>query len=173
MIAWLIISNHIPPAKANIDFSAFRAEINSLHNDSGSVGAKASDLIRINTARKATLEKDSVIAPFADVILDYRKRLGGFISKAQLMEVPGMDSSHYKAICNCVYIDTTKIHKISLNKVSLKRLEKHPYVSQVQAQRIVNYRKKSGGYQRVADLLNYKIINKITYYKIAPYLSTQ
>lgn len=173
MITGLIVSNHIPPAKANVDFSAFKAQVDSLQNDSGSVSIPSGDLIKINTARKTTLQKDSVIAPLADAILDYRKRLGGFMNKTQLMEVPGMDSLHYKAICSCIYIDTAKIHKISLNKATIKKLEKYPYITHLQAESIINYRKTHGDYKTVKDLLTHHLVDRATYAKIAPYVTTE
>ena len=171
MLVWLFISNYIPPANAHINFSAFKSQFASAHNRSASnAGVKQ---INLNTARKTTLEKNPEIAPYTQAIITYRRELGGFISKKQLLEIPGgMDTLHYRAICNCITIDSAKIRHILLNTASVKKLAKHPYLTHSQAQEIVNYRKRHGNYKQADDLLKDRIINKDTYNKIAPYLKT-
>ncbi len=63
-------------------------------------------LININTADKALLEELSGIGPaYAERIMAYRQKNGGFKSKEEIMEISGIGEKTYANIeeCICIY----------------------------------------------------------------------
>jgi DNA uptake protein ComE-like DNA-binding protein len=64
----------------------------------------------------------------AGIILRYREKLGGFVDVSQLLEVFGIDSVRFAAIKPNVYVDTTKITRIMINK-RISRDYYHPYLT--------------------------------------------
>ena len=63
-------------------------------------------------------------------------------------------------------------HPINLNTASVTELMQLPKVGAHTAQRIVDFRKEHGGFQRPEDLMNVKGIGEKSYQKLKPYLST-
>ena len=166
MIVWLIVSNHLPPERGNAKLST------EIHNTKApSVTNTIVQKIEINNATFSLLESDSVIAPYTKAILNYREKLGGFLSKRQLLEIKDLDTSTYTSICNYISIDSSKIHVLGLNTSTIKELSKHPYLGYYLAQAIVNYREQHGAYKTIRDLLKNAAIDNATYARIAPYLS--
>ena len=176
MLAWLAISNHISPAMGNVDVTGLKAEVTKVHTDTISNHADKTPLIssiELNKAEEGDLDANPQLAAYSKAIIAYRSKLGGFTNKEQLWEIHDMDTAHYKAICKCISIDSTQVHKLALNKSTVKQLAKHPYIGHYLAEAIVNYRKQHGKYKRVADLLKNAAIDKSSYRKIQPYLSTE
>jgi DNA uptake protein ComE-like DNA-binding protein len=107
---------------------------------------------------------------FARRIVKYRDRLGGFISKSQLLEVWGMDSSRYNAIAEHLYADPDSIHKIDLNTVSFKELLSHPYFPFEVTKAIMLYRKEHKKFMQPEELMNIKVIPDSAYRKMKDYI---
>ena len=127
--------------------------------------------IELNTADSAMLVEIRGIGPFfARVIIEHREKLGGYLTKEQVMEVYGMDSAKYTKIAPELWVDSTQIRKININQATLKELLRHPYINFNQAKAIVNYREQHGSYKQLKDLKKIHLINEDTYTKLAPYL---
>jgi hypothetical protein len=87
-------------------------------------------LVELNTADTTTLKKvPGIGSVFARRIVNYRLRLGGFYSPAQLRELYGMDEERYLSLQNWFYADTSFIAKMPVNHLSFKALFKHPYLN--------------------------------------------
>jgi DNA uptake protein ComE-like DNA-binding protein len=85
--------------------------------------------IDLNIADTSDLSRLPGAGPvLSERIIRYRSALGGFFSPAQLTEVYGISDSLYNCIGNYLLADTMNIQKLDLNSVSLKQLEKHPYI---------------------------------------------
>ena len=86
-------------------------------------------IVEVNSADTSELIKIRGIGPvFASRILKYRKLLGGYYKKEQLLEVYGIDTAAFNNIENQIIIDTTLISKININTVEFKQALKHPYL---------------------------------------------
>jgi len=108
---------------------------------------------------------------YALKILRYKQKLGGFIKKEQLLEIPEIDSALFQSVKNNILLDSTLIDKIPINKVSSFKLSGHPYFSKNLALALVNYRDRNGKYTTKNDLKKCLLVNDKVFNKIVPYLS--
>ncbi|MEO6520428.1 MAG: helix-hairpin-helix domain-containing protein [Mucilaginibacter sp.] len=132
---------------------------------------KGETMVEINTADSAHFtELKGIGASFAARIVNYRKQLGGFINKEQLMEIYGIDSAKYHAFAKQLTLNPSKITKIDINKVTVDELRQFPYLNFKQMNAIVEYRKQHGNYQSANDLHDIALLNDEILRKIAPYL---
>ena len=85
---------------------------------------------------------------YARRIVDYRNRLGGFVSVEQLDEIEGVPSE-VKA-----YMVVSQPHprQLDINRLSLNELKRHPYINYYQARAIVDYRRLHGPVSSLSDL---------------------
>ena len=134
--------------------------------------AKPMVVVEINHADSAQLTEIKGIGPaFANRILKYRNRLGGFYRKTQLMEVFGLDSAKYDEIEKQVEIDASGINKININTCDFDGLKRNPYLSFKQMNAIIQYRKQHGNYKSSSDLKNVAILTDDVIRKVEPYFS--
>lgn len=108
---------------------------------------------------------------FARRIFKYRERLGGFAAPEQLLEVFGIDSSHYERIRPQIRIDESQVRKININTADFETLRQHPYLRYKQVNAIIEYRKQHGNYSSFADLKKVAILPAETVDKLVPYFS--
>ncbi len=108
---------------------------------------------------------------FASRILRYRERIGGYISKSQLLEVYGIDSSAFVGIIGQVSIDTSvfQIHKIKINSVDFNTLLRNPYLDYEQVKAILNFRKQHSGIRK-KNFLEFPFLSERMKYRLLPYL---
>lgn len=133
---------------------------------------KALVVVEINKADSAELTEIKGIGPaFANRILKYRARLGGFYRKTQLMEVYGLDSIKYEEISKQIEINSSEIVKININTCDFEALKRNPYLSFKQMNAIIQYRKQHGNFKSSNDLKNITVLNDETIQKLEPYLS--
>ncbi len=134
--------------------------------------AKPLFIVGINIADTNDLQEIIGIGPaFARRIANYRKKLGGFVKKEQLLEVYGMDSTRYAQIQASFTINSSDIKKININKASIKDLKKHPYFDYYLAKSVVMYRTKNGEYASVIDIKKANLIYDDFYNRVSPYLT--
>ena len=143
----------------------------------GNIKAKAfvpkeTKIIEINEADSAALIEIKGIGPaFANRIIKYRARIGGFYRKEQLLEVFGLDSIKYEEIRNQISVDGQKIKRININIARLEDFKGHPYIRYKQINAIIEYRKQHGNYSNIADLNKVAILDPETVERLAPYLT--
>lgn len=132
--------------------------------------AKPLVVVEINHADSAQLTEIKGIGPaFANRILKYRNRLGGFYRKTQLLEVFGLDSAKYDEIEKQVTIDASGISKININTCDFDGLKRNPYLTFKQMNAIIQYRKQHGNYKSSSDLKNVAILTDDVIRKVEPY----
>lgn len=137
----------------------------------GEATLKGETMVEVNTADSAQFtELKGIGASFAARIVNYRKQLGGFVSKEQLMEIYGIDSTKYNAFAKQLTLNPKKIARIDINKVTVDELRQFPYLNFKQMNAIVEYRKQHGNYQSINDLHDIALLNDENLRKIAPYL---
>lgn len=124
--------------------------------------------IELNSSDTTELKKVYGIGSwYSNLIVKYRKRLGGFYDVSQLREIK-MRKGAYETISPQLYADTTQIKKIDLDTISFKNLLRHPYFNYAMVKRVFNLR-KSNNHITSNDLLENKIINLNQYCKIKVY----
>ena len=109
---------------------------------------------------------------YARRIVAYRERLGGFVDKAQLLEVWGVDSALYARIAPSLELGSGPVRPLYINRLSVQELKQHPYLDYYQAKEIVRYRERYGAFQTPADLRKVNLLDAETCARLAPYVST-
>lgn len=132
---------------------------------------KAVVKIEINDADTLELDKVKGIGiTFANRIIKYRDRIGGFYKKEQLMEVFGLDSVKYNEIKDQILVDASRLKKININTASFEDFKNHPYIRYKQVNALIAYRKQHGNYGNIADLNKVAILDQETINRLAAYL---
>jgi competence protein ComEA len=137
----------------------------------GEATVKGEIMVEVNTADSAQFtELKGIGSSFAARMVNYRKQLGGFINKEQLMEIYGIDSAKYHAFVKQLTLNPKKVTRIDINKVTVDDLRQFPYLNFKQMNAIVEYRKQHGNYTSIKDLQEIALLNDEILRKIAPYL---
>lgn len=76
----------------------------------------------------------------AKMIVNRRRELGGFYSVEQLKEIDAMPDSIVEALIPYIIIELDSVKLIDVNRASVKRLHRHPYISYYQAKAIYDLR---------------------------------
>ncbi len=103
--------------------------------------------VNINTADSTDLQSLPYVASArARQIIAYRKRLGGYTRASQIAEAcTNISTEHLSKIIPHIFIDTTSINKIYVNRASVEWLKRHPYINFYQAKAIYELRWELGG----------------------------
>jgi DNA uptake protein ComE-like DNA-binding protein len=141
-----------------------------------SFGKKENSVIEkfdLNTADTTQLIKVYGIgSKLSRRIVTYRDKLGGFVSRAQLTEVYGLDSAVIRELFKKSFIhENFKPRVININTAPEKELGEHPYIKYKLAKAITTYRFQHGAYNSVDDLKKIVLIDNVKFEKIKPYLS--
>ncbi len=129
--------------------------------------------LEINSADSAAFDSLPGIPPFlARRIVRYRKLLGGFVRKEQLLEVYGLDSTTYAKIKERITTDTVRVRKINVNTCDETTLSRHPYLSQKDAGAVIFYRDHFGRITDLQVLSEQHVLPEKTFLRIRPYLQT-
>jgi DNA uptake protein ComE-like DNA-binding protein len=105
-------------------------------------------------------------------IINYREKLGGFVSLDQLYEVYALDSATIKEALKRIYLEDNFVpHQLNLNTATEKELATHPYIKYTLAKAIAAYRFQHGNFKTIDELRNITLINDDIFKRIKPYLS--
>ncbi|MBL0047966.1 MAG: helix-hairpin-helix domain-containing protein [Bacteroidetes bacterium] len=128
--------------------------------------------VELNSADTAELKAIKGIgSAFAKRILNYREKLGGFLSFKQLYEVWGVDTETVSKIIPQLTLNTAMVRKIPINHCNVSDLKKHPYLNYNIANNIVLYRDRHGDFTKLQDIRQAVLVNEELFRKIAPYLT--
>ena len=72
--------------------------------------------------------------------LNFRKKLGGFITKEQILQTYNLDPTLAEKLVNVAYLDTSSIIKYELSKAPEEWLKEHPYFK-YSAEKIIQLRR--------------------------------
>ncbi len=128
--------------------------------------------VDLNRASKKEMMKLKGIGNFfADKIIEYRERLGGYINVNQLLEVYKFDQEKLHSIKPYILINKNDIQKIDLNTVDTRRLKNHPYINDWNlANSIIKIREQKVRYTKVKEIKESVLMNDSIYKRIEPYL---
>ena len=113
----------------------------------------ASRLVDINRAEvEAWMTLPGIGEKRARQLVNYREKLGGFLSVDQVAQMYNLPDSVFQSIRPLLTLESREIRKIDLNSVSAADLASHPYFSKKQADLIVNYRLQHGPYRSVDEI---------------------
>lgn len=125
-------------------------------------------VIELNRADTVQLKRIPGIGRgLAHMIVAYRQRLGGFVSVAQLQEIPHLDSS----VNRWFRLDTTGVRRLQVNRYGLDRLRSHPYMDFYKAKAILEYRRRYGKIKGLSQLSLWKEFSEKDLKRLSPYLS--
>jgi len=128
--------------------------------------------VYINSADALEFQKLRGIGEvFSKRIVNYREKLGGFVSKEQIKEVYGISNELYENIEANLILDESEIKKININKADYAELISHPYIDKEITLVILNYREFKGEITSFDELLSQKALTKKSLEKIQPYVS--
>ncbi|MFY9116563.1 MAG: helix-hairpin-helix domain-containing protein [Bacteroidales bacterium] len=95
----------------------------------------------LNTADSADLVMLYGIGPYyAQKILEYRQKLGGYAIPEQLLEIKGIDEERLKGFSHKIFADSTLIRKMDVKTAEESQLADHIYIGKYLARCIVLYR---------------------------------
>ena len=105
-------------------------------------------------------------------IIDYRNKLGGFVSPRQLSEVYGISPVLLEDITPSLIVDTLNIIPLNVNTASVSRLRNHPYLDFYKARDIVEKRKKTP-FKNINEVFELESFSDANYEIIRHYLSVE
>jgi len=127
----------------------------------------------LNEADTAALKRIRGIGTIlAQRIVRYRSVLGGFVSRAQLLEVYRLDSAVIDALFQTAYIGEDFVPRlIPLNTSSEFELAGHPYIGKTLAKAIVAYRFQHGSFESIEDIRQIHHVDDSVFHRMRPYVS--
>lgn len=105
--------------------------------------------VELNSLDTAVMQRVPGIGSYyARQIVQYGKRLGGYVSAEQLIEIDGFpeDAMDYFTV------DTTAVKRININKATIAEMRRHPYISYFQAKAIADHRRLVGDLKSLQEL---------------------
>jgi len=133
---------------------------------------KMQEIVDLNRADSIQLESIKGLGPYSvKKILQYRKRLGGFLQKAQLRELNIIKDSSYQQVEKFLTADPSLVQKININTADYKTFITHPYFNAETINAIIKYRKQHGDFTDVKHISRIRSLKEETGLKILPYLT--
>ncbi|MCD8318304.1 MAG: helix-hairpin-helix domain-containing protein [Paraprevotella sp.] len=124
--------------------------------------------VDLNEADTTILKKIPGIGPYyARRIVDYRTRLGGFVSVAQLAEIEGLPDD----IGRWFTPPFPVVPSLYINRMSVTALRRHPYLNFYQSKAIVEHRRKYGAIKKLQALSLYEEFSPADLERLQPYVN--
>jgi len=125
--------------------------------------------IPLNQADTSQLKRiPGIGSHYARKIIDYRKRLGGFINPRQVEEIEGLPAGVSRWF---VVEDNPQPKQLRINHASFTELVRHPYLEFEQVKDIANHIRQYGPLRSWNDLKLYKEFTDEDFRRLAPYFT--
>jgi DNA uptake protein ComE-like DNA-binding protein len=129
-------------------------------------------VIELNTADTVSLRQlKGVGAYFARKIIEYRNKLGGYISVDQVAEIYNFPPELFASIKPQLSANIALIKRLRINFVNDSTLDAHPYISGKEARILTSYRTKHGPFGSCTDFQKVIAISSPTIERLCPYLT--
>ncbi len=126
------------------------------------------NVVSLNQADTSALKKVPGIGSYyARQIVEYRNKLGGFVSLDQLQEIAGMP----KDVERWFSLTTDSVQRIRVNHATKNQLVRHPYLRVYRARAIWDYRHNIGPLRSIDDLRRLPDFTEDDLRRLEPYLS--
>jgi competence ComEA-like helix-hairpin-helix protein len=135
---------------------------------------KSSAPIDINSAAEAEWQQlPGIGTGLARRIVSYREKLGGFASAQQVGETFGLPDSTFRRILPQLHHNGVPVQRpLLVNSASLEELKGHPYLSNLQATILFNYRRQHGPFSDLSKLKKLgTAFSEKDWQRLEPYLS--
>lgn len=133
--------------------------------------AKSCSPIDINTADTAAWQTLRGIGKvFANRIVKFRDKLGGFYAIEQVKETYGLADSVYQKILPCLQLSNPTLKPLLINQASFNELASHPYLGYKAAKAILTWKDQHGPFTKMEDLEAIMALDRQLLTKAKPYL---
>lgn len=130
---------------------------------------KKDTTLNLNTADTAELQLLRGVGRYTAIqIVRYRQALGGYYSVNQLYEIKELPSERVDSIAAHLFVDTSLIAPIAVNRTSVKQLQRHPYISYKQAEQVYDLRRRKLQLHSMEELAG--IFTEDELLRLAPYM---
>lgn len=106
----------------------------------------------------------------AQRIVQFRERLGGFVSIEQVRETYALPDSTFQLIRPMLENGHHNIRKLNINTATVQELGQHPYIRYTVAKAIVAFREQHGEFDKPESLQRIMVVSDSIYKKVFPYL---
>ena len=131
----------------------------------------AGETISLNNADTTQWMKiPGIGSTFANRIVRYQTRLGGFSSIYQLLEVNGISDDLFARIAPYISHSDSTIQKLYINHLEFRELLRHPYLEFEQVQVIMNLRRRTGNISSINELAMLSEFSESDIERLRPYL---
>ncbi|HRB68074.1 MAG TPA: helix-hairpin-helix domain-containing protein, partial [Chitinophagales bacterium] len=130
--------------------------------------------IEINSATVEDFEKLNGIGKvYANRIVTFRNKLGGFHSIEQIKHVFGIEDSVFQKFKRNLTVKPIKPKKININQATFEELTANPYFFSTVAKQIIGYRTKVKPFSTIEDVKNLYFVKDHPehYDKMLPYIA--
>lgn len=135
---------------------------------------KVFEKIDINTADTTMFQSlPGIGSRLAVRIVNFRNKLGGFVSIDQVGETYFLPDTTFQKIKPYLFSNNFNPRVININTSDIEILKAHPYISYKIANAIIQYRKQHSGFKNLEELRRVHLINDSIYTKMAPYLTLE
>lgn len=157
--------------KESFASSSFANRDNAANPSDPVIETRKTHIIDINTADTSEfISLPGIGNKLANRIVNFRQKLGGFSSVAQLGETYGIPDSTFQNIKIRLQCNHPDVKTININTADVNEFRAHPYFRRNIANAIINYRQQHGNYKSVEDIRKIDIITEELYNKLVPYL---
>ena len=134
---------------------------------------KRIETVNINLAdAEQLMSLPGIGAFYADKIIEYRQKLGGYVKAEQLLEIWKFGPEKLEKVKEHITLDGS-ITQLNVNTASIDELKTHPYISYKVANSIVKMRQQHGEYKQVSEVLKSDWIDRDLYEKLEAYLTVK
>lgn len=140
------------------------------------VRLKLDTVVELNTADTSALMCIYGIGHYTAVqIVQYRRELGGYYDPRQILEIPTLRSERQQLLLDSALHHLTacpdSIRRLPVNRCSVSRLMRHPYLSAKQADAIYRYRRQQIRLRSLDDLTVLSSLDSLDLHRLQYYLS--
>ncbi len=132
---------------------------------------KRDTILELNSADTASLQFIRGIGKYTAIqIVRYRKELGGYASVEQIREIPNLPTVA-DSIMTYFTVCPDSIKPIHINRASVERLNRHPYLSFTQAKAIYELRRNEVRLTHIDQINETGLFSEEDLSRLLPYLS--